>query len=282
MPSTRPLRVDCHAHIIDPLRYPYVDGAGYKPRPDEVGDSSALGRTLDAHEITHALLVQPSCYGYDNRAMLAAIDESGGRFKGIAVLSSETATDELQALGRRGIVGIRLNLMQSDPEALSRHGLGALLARIEPLGWFVQIYAAGGVWETVAPLLRTAGVRLLIDHFGAPDPSRGVHQPGFQWILRLGRETGAVVKLSAPFRASRIPYPHVDVEPFVGAVIDAFGLDRCVWGSDWPFINTAKAVEYGGLLRLLERWLPRAADRERLFWKNPVRLFGFSDMQGHR
>jgi predicted TIM-barrel fold metal-dependent hydrolase len=94
-------------------------------------------------------------------------------------------------------------------------------------------------------------------------------------VLRLGRETEAIVKLSAPFRASRAPYPHADVEPFVEAILEAFGLERCVWGSDWPFINTPQQVAYGGLQRLLERWLPRAEDRERLLWRNPARLFGF-------
>lgn len=275
MPPTTLLWTDCHAHIIDPRQYPYVDGPGYRPRPDEAGDAAAFTRTLDAHAITHALLVQPSCYGQDNRAMLAAIAGSDGRFKGIAVILPETGVEELRALQRGGIVGIRLNLMQSDPQALSRDGLDALLGRIRALGWFVQVYAAADAWEAAAPVLRTAGVRLLIDHFGDPDPSRGLQQPGFQAMLRLGRETEAVVKLSAPFRASRAPYPHADVAPFVEAALEAFGLDRCVWGSDWPFINTAHRVEYGGLLRLLERWLPRAEDRERLLRQNPARLFGF-------
>ena len=96
-------------------------------------------------------------------------------------------------------------------------------------------------------------------------------------VLRLGRETDAVVKLSAPYRPSLRPFPHEDVTQFVGAIVDAFGLDRCVWGSDWPFINTAQQVEYGSLLRLLARWLPDPADVERVLWRNPARLFGFAE-----
>jgi predicted TIM-barrel fold metal-dependent hydrolase len=275
MPPAAPLRADCHAHIIDPRRYPYADGPGYKPRPDEVGDLPAFAQMLGAHGMTHALLVQPSCYGYDNRAMLQAIAASEGRYRGIAVIPPETDVEGLEDLRREGIVGIRLNLMQSDPRALSRCGLEPFLARVEALGWFVQVYARADAWEAAALALRAASARVLIDHFGDPDPTRGLDQPGFQAVLRLGRETEAIVKLSAPFRASRAPYPHADVEPFVEAILEAFGLERCVWGSDWPFINTPQQVAYGGLQRLLERWLPRAEDRERLLWRNPARLFGF-------
>jgi predicted TIM-barrel fold metal-dependent hydrolase len=132
------------------------------------------------------------------------------------------------------------------------------------------------VWCGIERILRQSGCRLIIDHFGEPDPSRPILQPGFQAILRLGRDTDAVVKLSAPFRTSAQPFPHVDVDPFVAAVVDVFGLDRCVWGSDWPFINTTQRVEYGNLLNCLQRWLPSPDDRDRVLRQNPARLFGFT------
>ena len=269
-------RIDCHAHVIAPDKFPYADGLGYKPRPDEAGDCDAFCRVLAAHGISSALLVQPSCYGYDNACMLDAMARSNGRFKGIAVVAPEASDMEMRSLQEKGVVGIRLNLMRSDPEALSRSDAGRFLARVKNLGWFLQIYATGQVWCGIGRVLRQSGVRLIIDHFGEPDPSRAIDQPGFQAVLALGRETDAVVKLSAPFRASAQPFPHADVDPFVAAVVDAFGLDRCVWGSDWPFINTSQRVEYGNLLLCLQRWLPNPDDQDRVLRQNPARLFGFA------
>ncbi len=270
-------QADCHAHIIAPAQFPYANGPGYKPRPDEVGDREAFARVLATHGVSHALLVQPSCYGTDNAAMLDAMRASGARIKGIAVISPDLSDREMRRLRDEGVVGVRLNLMQTDPEALTRPGGDAFLARLRAFDWFVQVYATADVWASAEGPLRRSGVRILVDHFGDPDLVRGLDQPGFQAVLRLGRETGAVVKLSAPYRPSGRPFPHEDTEPFVAAAIQAYGLERCIWGSDWPFINTTQRVEYGALLGLLAEWLPDPADRHQVLWRTPARLFGFSE-----
>jgi predicted TIM-barrel fold metal-dependent hydrolase len=268
---------DCHAHIIVPTLFPYADGPGYKPRPDEAGDSDAFRRVLANHAVTHALLVQPSCYGYDNACLLDAIARSGGRFKGVGMVPPTVSEAELCRLKEQGIVGVRLHLMLFDPKALARQDTGYFLARMKEAGLFVQVYATGDVWAGALAPLRQSGVRAVVDHFGEPDPERGLDQSGFQAVLALGRDSEAVVKLSASFRSSRQPFPHADVEPFVAAVIQAFGVDRCVWGSDWPFIDTTQQVEYGRLLSGLSRWLPSADDRDRVLRQNPARLCGFAD-----
>jgi predicted TIM-barrel fold metal-dependent hydrolase len=270
-------RVDCHAHIIAPDAFAYTAGPSYTPRPDEKGECEQFFATLDAHAISHALLVQPSCYGYDNACMLDAIARSRGRFKGIAAVAPHTSDKEWERLKEQGVVGVRLNLMRTDAEALSRPDSSRFLARVKALDWFLQIYATGQFWCGIQQILLRSGVRLVIDHFGEPDPSHNLNQPGFQAVLALVRETDAIVKLSAPFRTSAQPFPHVDVEPFIAAVVERYGVDRCIWGSDWPFLNTTQRVEYGKLLSLLARWLPDTADRERVLWLNPARLFGFAE-----
>ena len=109
-------RVDCHAHVIAPHAFAYTNGPGYKPRPDETGDCERFLRTLDAHAVSHALLVQPSCYGYDNACMLDAMARSGGRFKGIAVVASQAGDKEWARLKEQGVVGVRLNLKRRPRE----------------------------------------------------------------------------------------------------------------------------------------------------------------------
>lgn len=273
-------RADCHAHIISPARFPYADGPGYKPRPGEVGDREAFARVLAAHGISHALLVQPSCYGYDNAAMLDAMCTHHGRIKGIAVIPPDLPDREMRRLQDQGIVGARLNLMRTDPHALTRPGGETFLSRLKAFDWFVQIYASGDAWAEIETPLRRSGVRVLVDHFGDPDLTQGLNQRGFAAVLRLGGESNAIVKLSAPYRPSKLPCPHEDVEPFVAAVIQAYGVERCIWGSDWPFINTAQQVEYGALLTLLDRWLPNPNHRRQVLWETPARLFGFSATDG--
>jgi len=269
--------IDCHAHIIDPARFPLGPGPGYKPRLDEAGPHEAFCAVLDAHSVRHALLVQPSGYGYDNAAMLDAMASHSGRFKGIAVVNPETSERELAKLSELGVVGVRFNLVSYERDALTRPGSDKFLARLKTLGWHAQIFAHDEQWPELADILRRSGVKVLIDHFGVRDLAAGVNQPGFQAVLRLGREGNAAVKLSAPFRISREPGTYADVVPYAKAVIGAFGVENCVWGSDWPFINMPSGFRYAAALQAVERWLDNDANLEQVLWQNPVRLFGFGD-----
>jgi len=89
-------------------------------------------------------------------------------------------------------------------------------------------------------------------------------------------DTGRVhVKLSGHYKFSREPYPYRDAWPYVHALVDAFGLDGCLWGSDWPFLRASERIDYGPLLRLVEVLLPTPADRRKLLWDTPRRLFAF-------
>lgn len=265
--------IDCHAHVIDTARFPLSDGPGYKPRPRENGPKETYCGVLDGHGIAHALLVQPSGYGTDNAAMLDAIASHPGRFKGIAVVDPRTSERELEALARCGVVGVRFNLPTYERDGLTRPEAPAFLARLKALGWYAQVYAADAQWPEIAPILRKSGVKVLVDHFGVHDLAAGTGSPGFQAVLGLGRGGNAAIKLSAPFRISREP-GYADVKPFARAVPDAFGIENCVWGSDWPFINMDRPVTYATALEAAEHWLG-GADLDRVLWQNPSRLFGF-------
>lgn len=186
MPPSRV--VDCHAHVIDTARYPLADGPGYKPRPHENGPKETYCGVLDGHAVSHALLVQPSGYGIDNSAMLDAIASHPRRFKGIAVLDPGTAERALEDLAGRGIVGVRFNLPTYEPDALARPEAPRFLARLKALGWYVQVFADDAQWVESAPILRRSGVKVLVDHFGIRDLAGGLNQPGFQAVLRLGRD----------------------------------------------------------------------------------------------
>jgi predicted TIM-barrel fold metal-dependent hydrolase len=267
--------IDCHAHVVDPRRFAFVDGAGYRPRPHETGTREAFAAVLDAHGVAHALLVQPSCYGTDNAAMLDAMARSPGRFKGIAVVAPDVGERELATLADRGVVGVRFNLVNYDRHALAKATAAGLLDRLRDLAWFAQIFAQDEQWPELAAVLLRAKVKVLIDHFGVRDIAGGAGSPGFRSVLELGRSGLAAVKLSAPFRLVSRPGAYGEVDGFAAALLDAFGVGGCVWGSDWPFLGVRDALDYGDLLAALARWLPDPTDRLRVLRHNPIDLFGF-------
>ena len=269
--------IDCHAHIVDPGRFPFVEGPGYRPRAHETGTAETYGEVLDANRVGHALLVQPSGYGFDNSAMLDAMRRFPGRFRGIAMLDAAVSDRTMADLSDAGVIGVRFNLVSYDGDALRRPEAERFLDRLHEHGWYAQIYADDDQWPALAELLRPRKVKLLIDHFGVRDIAAGIGQPGFRTVLALGREGRAVVKLSAPFRVSKEAAPYADLDPFAEALLAAFGTGRCVWGSDWPFLDCPSRVEYSGALAALDRWLPDADDRARVLHRTPAALFGFGE-----
>lgn len=278
--SSRLPRVDAHVHVIDPTRFPYREGAGYHPGPDEVGPYDALIRTLDRHQVRRALLVQPSCYDTDNGALLDALRRDPARFRGIAAVP-ETPDDKLlTTLRDAGVVGVRFNFEHSSSERLRPAAVRRILAAIAPLGWFAEINAASDTWATVvADLadLADLGVPILVDHFGGVRANRPISQPGFQSVCALGRDSSAAIKLSAPYRLSSQPQPYVDLRPYVDAIFEAYGPGRIVWGSDWPFINTTTKVDYPNPANLLTAWGADDALVTDILATNPAGLFSFPD-----
>ncbi len=267
--------VDCHAHILDPARFPYSRGPGYKPRSHEVGTRETFAATLEFNHVSHAVLVQPSSYGYDNSAMLDAIACAPNRYRGIAVVPAGAAYKLLDLLALQGVVGLRFNLVSFDPGGLAGAAGAQVLDCIKSLGWVAEIFASDSQWPEVAAIVRRSGVKAIVDHFGVRDAARGVDQPGFRAVLDLARRTRSVIKLSAPFRVSQRP-DYGDLAPFAAALIDAFGIDRCIWGADWPFLNLPVPPRYDAALANLNLWVADPAQRGRVLWDNPARIFGLS------
>ena len=85
------------------------------------------------------------------------------------------------------------------------------------------------------------------------------------------------MKLSAPFRLAPPPSGYGAIDAFAESLLSAFGIEGCVWGSDWPFLDVRDRISYADLPATLGRWLPDATDRRRILWTNPVRLFGFGE-----
>lgn len=267
-------KIDCHNHIFDPARFPYATDVHYRPAGQETGAASYFLKVLDAYGVRNALVVGPNAgYGVDNRCLLDAIAQSDGRFKGIAVVPNDVGRSELERLKAAGIVGVAFQVALLGVAYYA--DTVPLLAKLAALDLFVQVQVEHDQLLHLLPMLERSGARILIDHCGRPTPEAGLEQPGFKALLGLARTGRAYVKLSGHVKFSREPYPHADTRPYVDALIDAFSLDACIWGSDWPFLRAPGRVDYGTLLKLVEDRLPDPGDRRKLLWDTPRSLFGF-------
>ena len=274
MPIGDEPKVDCHCHILDPARFPYTPANPYLPAGQEIATAAQMDQVFAAHGVRNALLVQPnSGYGADNRCMLSTIATSGGRFKGMAIVPNDIALAELARLKSLGIAGVAFN--PSFHGVAYYLGTEALLTKLAELDMFLQIQVHEQQLLDILPLIGGSKVRLLIDHCGRPIPAAGLGQPAFQALLKLGRTGRASVKLSGYIKFSNEAHPFPDTRPYVRALVDAFTLDHCIWGSDWPFLRAPQRVDYGPLLSLAEELFPSATDRRKLLWNTPRRLFGF-------
>lgn len=269
--------VDSHAHVFDPQRFPLRDTGGHMPGPAECGTGPQFLAVLDAHAMSHGLLVNPQAgYATDNSCMLDAIAKSDGRLKGVALIDHDITDAQLAALKVGGVVGARFNLLFAHATSIKGHAGEVLLGRIRELGWFAQIYYRDDTILEALPELQRSGVKIVVDHCGGFDPDKGIGQPGFQALLKLGRGGNAAVKLSGAFRLSKQPWPHADLDPYIAALLEAFTPDNCVWGSDWPFVRFPARTDYGPQRMLLDRWVPDEAFRRRILWDTPRRWFGFT------
>jgi len=267
-------KVDAHCHVLDPARFPYAADVAYRPAGQEIGTLVQYQSVMDAYGVRHALLVGPnSGYGTDNRCLLDAIARGQGRFKGIAVVPNDASRSELERLKAAGVVGVAFNATVHGVDHYAT--TAGLLRMLADLDLFIQVQVEHDQLVPLAPMLEQSGARILIDHCGRPTPGAGLEQPGFQAVLALARTGRAAVKLSGYQKFSAEPPPYGDAQPFVHALIDAFTLDACMWASDWPFLKATERLDVGPLLRAVERLLPDPADRRRLLWDTPCRLFGF-------
>jgi predicted TIM-barrel fold metal-dependent hydrolase len=266
--------VDCHVHVFDPARFPYDPETFYAPAGPEIGTVAQLQRTHDAHDVRYALLVGPnSGYGEDSSCLLDALAAGAGRFRGVAVVPSGVTLDELDRLRAAGVVGVTLNAALL---GVGHYGdAGELLSSLADLDMWADVQVTGEQLPALAPLLLSSGARVIVDHCGRPQAGEGVDAAGFRELLRLGRQGRALVKLSGLVKFSDRPPPHEDTWPFVHALVEAFGPDRCVWGSDWPFLRAPMRIDYGPLLALLRELVPDRQDRRRILWDTPRRAFGF-------
>jgi len=272
-----PLACDCHAHICGPSSvYTYIPQRIYSP-PDAL--LPEYHHLLDKLGCSRAVLVQPSFYGADNSAMLAAMKAAGPAFRGVAVIGDDTTAREIEAMHGAGIRGARLNIVdvREGKGMLPVERIETLADRIRPFGWHIEFLMHVDEFPDIDVVLGRLPVDVVFGHLGYVKTERGITAPGFQSLLRLLREGRAWVKFTGPYRISSQTLPHADTHEFAHALLDA-APRRIVWGTDWPHVATKWTIPMpndGALADLLLDWIPDAALRARVLSENPETLYGF-------
>jgi predicted TIM-barrel fold metal-dependent hydrolase len=266
--------VDAHVHIWkkDP-RFPDPSVTIMSPASDI--PLELLRRYMDEHGVGRAVLVQPMYPGEDNSLVADAARADPDRFAAVCVVDPRLpeAPDRLEHwVKERGCRGLRLR------PAFAGEGVAfendPLWERCRKLGIVVSILARR---EHVEAIDRRAGrfpdVRLIVDHLAHPDPVAGPAAPAFQALLALADRPNVFVKPTGFHNFSKRPYPHEDCDAIFKAVLDRFGPDRMIWGSDFPHVLLKAG--YGPALRHFERRYPYLGkdDRDRILGRTAERLY---------
>ncbi|SSW72691.1 amidohydrolase family protein [Achromobacter agilis] len=264
--------VDTHAHVF---RQGLALATTRRHTPDYDATLASYLALLDAHGLSHGVLVQPSFLGTDNSHLAEALRAAPGRLRGVAVVAPGIDPAQLQALARAGVVGIRLNLIGLPVPDLRLPRWRALLDRVNALGWHVEVHLPAARLPEILPALLAAACRVVVDHFGRPDPALGVSDPGFQYLLRQASSGRVWVKLSAPYRNWQTPACAASGRIAAQQLLDAYTPARLMWGSDWPHTEHRHLASYPAATQWLDAWIDDPEHRRILLADTPLQLFQF-------
>ena len=264
--------VDAHCHVFGPAdQFPFAPERKYTPCDASKDQLFALRDHLG---FSRNVVVQATCHGKDNRAMVDACRASGGLARGVASVGPDVSEEDLAEMHEAGVRGVRFNFVKRLVDATPREVFLEIAAKIAPLGWHIVVHFEAADLEDLVPFLKQLPTTIVVDHMGRPDVAKGVDHPDFQRFLNLMAEDEKVwSKVTCPERLSLQGPPYDDVVPFAKAVTEAFP-DRVLWGTDWPHPNMKSHMPDDGVL---VDFIPRIATtpelQKKLLVDNPMRLY---------
>ncbi|MDO8773040.1 MAG: amidohydrolase family protein [Burkholderiaceae bacterium] len=275
-----PGSVDAHCHVFGPgAQFPYAPERKYTPCDASKDQLFALRDHLGFDK---NVIVQATCHGSDNRALVDALKASNNKARGVATVKRDVTDAELQDMHAAGVRGTRFNFVKRLADFTPREVLLEIANRIAPLGWHVVVYFEAQDLPELYDFFTALPTTVVVDHMGRPDVSKAVDGPEFALFVKMMREHGNIwSKVSCPERLSVTgpkalngeQHAYQDVVPFAKHLVETFP-DRVLWGTDWPHPNLKDHMPDDGLL---VDFIPQIATtpelQRKLLVDNPTRLY---------
>ncbi|APZ33923.1 2-pyrone-4,6-dicarboxylate hydrolase [Microbacterium aurum] len=268
-----PGAVDAHCHVFGPGGiFPFAPERKYTPCDASREQLFALRDFLGFDK---NVVVQATCHGSDNAALLDVLEHSDGRARGVVTVRPEVDVSELARMHELGVRGVRFNFVKRLVDPKPDEYYRTIIEKIRPLGWHVVLYFEPDDLADRWDFFTFLDVPIVVDHMGRPDVSRPVANPQFELFQSFMRENPQVItKVSCPDRLSITGSPeYTDVVPFARAIVEEFP-DRVLWGTDWPHPNMKKEMPDDGIL---VDYVPSIATtpalQQKLLVTNPTTLY---------
>lgn len=264
--------VDAHCHVFGPAsQFPFAPQRKYTPCDASKEQLFALRDHLG---FSRNVIVQASCHGRNNDALVDALNAAGKLARGVAVISPDITDEELRVLDAAGVRAVRFNFVKRLVDATPKEVFLDIAERIAKLGWHIVVYFEAPDLEELIPFLKQLPTIVVVDHMGRPDVSKPVDHEDFQRFISLLQENDNFwTKVSCPERLTNSGPPYDDVIPFSRLIVDRFP-DRVLWGTDWPHPNMKSHMpDDGQLVELIPKIATSTEKQRALLVDNPQRLY---------
>ncbi len=264
--------VDAHCHVFGPAKeFPYA--AARKYTPCDAGKKQ-LFALRDHLGFSRNVIVQASCHGRDNAALVDALGYADGLARGVAVIGPDVSDTELVKMDRAGVRAVRFNFVKRLVDTTPPHVFLEIAERIKKLGWHIVVYFEAADLHDLVPFLKKLPTTVVVDHMGRPDVSKPVDHEDFQeFIALLAKNDNFWTKVTCPERLTQTGPPYDDVVPFAQTLVDLFP-NRVLWGTDWPHPNMKSHMpDDGNLVDVIPRIATTVEKQQALLVDNPMQLY---------
>lgn len=264
--------VDAHCHVFGPEEdFPFAPERKYTPCD---AGKDKLFELRDLLGFERNVIVQATCHGTDNAALVDALLASNDMARGIATVGPDITMDELYEMDNAGVRGVRFNFVKRLVDDTPKDVFIGIADKIRTLGWHIVVYFEAQDLEELEPFLNRLATTIVIDHMGRPDVTKGIDHPDFQRFVRLMAENENIwTKVTCPERLSVMGPPYDDVVDFGARIVEHFP-DRVIWGTDWPHPNMRSHMpDDGVLVDHIARIARTHEHMQKLLVDNPMRLY---------
>jgi 2-pyrone-4,6-dicarboxylate lactonase len=261
---------DAHCHVFGPAaKFPYAPNRRYTPADAPKEMLAALHGFLG---IDRAVIVQASCHGKDNAAMLDALAWRPDAYRGVAIVDDTFTDADYDTMHQAGVRGVRFNFVKHLGGTPNMDVFHRIMDRIKDRGWHVVLHLDAPDIVPLSEMMRKLPLTFVIDHMGRVPGTAGLKQAPLQALLDLARLERCWIKVCGSERISFPPYK--EAVPVARAIIEA-APDRVLWGTDFPHPNATHEADEADLVDLLPQFTSDSRVLQNLLVYNPARLYDF-------